>query len=75
MTRQEHINHAKILIDNILINRYQYEGLYHDLIGKRIEYSPLEEAGFTIYPTWEELIIKLKPWLATDETLKEWFKK
>ncbi len=75
MTRQEHIDHAKILINGILINRWQYEGLYSNLIGKKIDYSSLKEAGFTIYPTWEELIIKLKPWLATDETLKKWFKK
>lgn len=75
MTRQEHIDHAMILIHGCPIRRWTYEGLYQDLIGKEITGSPLEEAGFTIYPTWEELIIKLKPWLASDEVFNEWIKK
>lgn len=78
MTRQEHIDRAVVGVSTeymLPINKWQYQGLYGDRIGKPVdEYSDFAEMGFTVYPTWEEIVIKQKPWLESEETMAEWFK-
>lgn len=81
MTRQEHIDHAVVGLDSQImlpINKRQYEGLYGDQIGKPVNrygcYGDYIAAKFEIMPTWEELVVSQKPWLATEETMAEWFK-
>lgn len=74
MTRQEHIDHAVIGLSSeylFCISRQQYEALYGNKIGQP---APGGFIGFDYYPTWEEAVISQKPWLASEETMAEWFK-
>lgn len=73
MTRQEHIDHSIVSISGVMFPCRFYEVLYYELIGKPVsKYSEFAEIGFDVYPTWDELIIKFKPWLANDEEFAKW---
>jgi hypothetical protein len=76
MTREEQINATIIGLGDygaIPVGPRSYSVLYGDLIGKPCpEYGQFAEMGFKVYPTWDDLVIKMKPWLANDEEFAKW---
>lgn len=76
MDRHDYIrNHRYVLLfGNMVMTRGMYEVLYEELIGTATpeDCSWREEHGFEVYPTWEEIIIKLSPWAASDEDFALW---
>ena len=76
MTRLEHISSALVGLGphgQIPVGPVGYEYLYGHLVGKPCPvHGHFGEMGFKVYPTWEELVVKLKPWLANDEEFAKW---